>query len=53
MGWMVRRSNSVEGDIFLTLPDLPWSPPTFSVEYSVQGVALTTHPRLTLKLKKE
>jgi len=30
-----------------------WGPPAFSVDYNGQGMALATHPRLALKLKKE
>ena len=54
----------VEGEIFLTRPDLPWPPPSLlcnanrvlpglTREESGQGVALTTHPYLELRIKKE
>jgi hypothetical protein len=53
MGWTVRGSNSVVGEIFRTRPDRPWGPPSLLYNgYWVypggkaagRGVALITHP---------
>jgi len=40
------------GEIFRTPPDWPWGPPSLLYN-GYQGVALTTHPHLAPRLKKE
>jgi len=59
--WIVRGSNPGEGEIFRTRPDRSWGPPSllynvygfFPRGKSGRGVALTTHPYLAPRLKKE
>jgi hypothetical protein len=61
MVWTVQGSNSGGGEIFCTSPDWPWSSPSLLYSgywgipqgYSNWGVALTTLPRLLLRLKKK
>jgi hypothetical protein len=61
MGWTVRGSNPGGGEIFSTRPDLPWGLPSFLYKRipslipggKAAGVALTTHPHLVPRLKKE
>ena len=60
-GWTVRGSNPGGGEIFRTCPDRPCGPPSLLYNgYRVfpgggkrPGVALTTHPHLAPRLKKE
>ena len=60
-GWTVWGSNPDGEEIFRTRPDRPWGPPSLLYNgYRVfpggkvgRGVALTTHPLLAPKLKKE
>ena len=50
-GCTLRGSNPGGGEIIRTRPDLPWDPPR--VPGLSWGVALTTHPHLAPRLKKE
>ena len=58
--WTVRGSNLGGGEIFRTLPDRPWGPPSHLYNGyqvfpggKVAGGGLTTHPHLAPRLKKE
>ena len=61
--WTVRGSNPGGGEIFRTRPDRPWAPSSLlfnrdqffhgGKEAGGGGVALTTHPQLAPRFKKE
>jgi hypothetical protein len=60
MVWTVLGSNLVKGEFFHTCPDVPWGAPSLLfmgtrsfLGKSSRGMALTTHPQLELRLKKE
>jgi len=61
MGWMFLGSNTGGGEIFHTLPDQHWGATQPPIQWVLDlsggvngwGMALTTHPQLAPRLKKE